>query len=637
MAPVAGTSTTGFFQVHPIVLNQWDEDTGLERVAGLFLPADLAKSLAPELRKFAADVIDPEVFSWIANAEHDLPYIKGSGFTAFGSPNPNALVTAHGWKQLQAFGIKNAIVATGYADNLKAYARVYQSMRLYLWCPSAALVTCPSAMQDGAIAVLLRELLKDGAAPGYPVELQGIRIKVFTDSVARLMSTDPDFAWTSGQWMTERPGGSDVAGTETVAQWTGMDKSDAAVDQNGNPLGPWTVDGFKWFSSATDCGCVVFLAKTDDTGRLSCFFAPTRKFVNGKEEMNGIRMQRLKNKLGTKALPTAELELRGMRAWLVGEEGRGVAQISTVLNITRLYNATCSVAQLGRGLAVARSFARVRKFPSKKPPENLLREIPLFAKSLSGVSVMLRADTLLAHFVAALNGASEHPGSPSAPIVPNDPEAVGHLMRLVTPIAKAYTAKHAIWGVQECMESLGGVGYMENVENQDINLARLFRDVNVLAIWEGTTDVLSTDTVKVLYGKKGKSVIETLSSWIEHALKLGSKDVGVDEEKKAIRNACVRVRDYVTTAGKDEALARGRHITWQLGDILSATLLIADAERDGDAVAKEIARRFVAKHHIFDVSRKLVGDWHEETRWDKKIVFAGDENPALKINVDAKL
>jgi alkylation response protein AidB-like acyl-CoA dehydrogenase len=112
----------------------------------------------------------------------------------------------------------------------------------------------------------------------------------------------------------------------------------AATDIDGNPLGPWQVDGFKWFSSATDCGCVVLLAKTDKGG-LSCFFAPTRKVVDGKVEMNGIRIQRLKNKLGTKALPTAEVEVKGLRAWLIGEEGRGIPVIATLLNVTRFYNA----------------------------------------------------------------------------------------------------------------------------------------------------------------------------------------------------------------------------------------------------------------------------------------------------------
>lgn len=637
MPPTAATSTTGFIQAQPIILNQWDEDTGVARAANLFLPPDLVKRLSPDLKQFADDVIAPEIYEWIANAEHDLPYIKGSGFSSFGSPNPNSLVTANGWKQLQNFGLRKGIVSTGYDMDLKAYARVYQAMRLYLWCSSAAIVTCPSAMQDGAISVLLRERSKDGSAPGYPADLQSLRSKVFSDATARLMSNDPKFAWTSGQWMTERTGGSDVAGTETVAQWAGLADASAGVDADGNPLGPWTVDGFKWFSSATDCGCVVFLAKTDDSGKLSCFFAPTRKYINGKEEMNGIRMQRLKNKLGTKALPTAELELRGMRAWLVGEEGRGVPQIATVLNITRLYNAICSAGQLGRSLAIVRSFARVRKFASMKPPQNVLREVPLFAKSLSAVSVMSRADTLLTHFVAALVGSYDNPGSPTAPLIPNDATAVADLMRIVTPITKAYTAKHAIWGTQECMESLGGVGYMENVENQEMNIARMFRDVNVLAIWEGTTDVLSTDTIKVLRGKTGPRVADALGKWMDHALTMGkAAGSALDREKKGIRDAWTRARDQATKVSKDEALARGRHLTWQLGDILSAALLVADAERDGDAIAIEIARRFVAKHHVFGVQREQ-GEWSEETKWDKKILFAGDENPALEIKVNAKL
>ena len=77
-------------------------------------------------------------------------------------------------------------------------------------------------------------------------------------------------------------------------------------------------------------------------------------------ELNGIVIQRLKNKFGTKSLPTAELELSGTRAYLIGEEGRGIQEISTILDITRLYSAVSAVGYLGRGLAIARSFATPR-------------------------------------------------------------------------------------------------------------------------------------------------------------------------------------------------------------------------------------------------------------------------------------
>lgn len=205
-------------------------------------------------------------------------------------------------------------------------------------------------MQDGAVAVLQRELARISVVPysSFPAHdfLDTQARLVFARALDRLLSRDPRIAWTSGQWMTERGGGSDVRGTETVATWVGA--SDAAIDGTDTdllPLGPWRIDGFKWFSSATDCGMAILLAQT--AKGVSCFFAPTRRLVrdrtgNGVETMNGIRIQRLKNKLGTRALPTAELELRDMRAWLIGKEGEGVKNISAMLTVTRAYNASKS-------------------------------------------------------------------------------------------------------------------------------------------------------------------------------------------------------------------------------------------------------------------------------------------------------
>lgn len=137
-----------------------------------------------------------------------------------------------------------------------------------------------------------------------------------------------------------------------------------------------------------------------------------------------------------------------------------------------------SVGFLGRSLGVVRAFARDRPFPSLKPPHNKLVDRPLFAKSISGVVLQYRADLMLTAFMAALLGASDTASKSFSPLVPDDHHAVLLLLRILTPVAKAYTAKHAIYGVQECMESLGGVGYMENVESPEMNLARIFRDAN---------------------------------------------------------------------------------------------------------------------------------------------------------------
>ncbi|KAI0535041.1 acyl-CoA dehydrogenase/oxidase [Xylaria digitata] len=135
---------------------------------------------------------------------------------------------------------------------------------------------------------------------------------------------DPAFAWTTGQWMTEGPSGSDVSGTEILATYN-PDSKPAIKASDGSELGPWRIDGFKWFSSATDANMMTLLTRTPKG--ISTFLAPMRRFLLQRDvlgndtELNGVHIQRLKNKLGTRALPTAELELKDVRGWLVGEDG----------------------------------------------------------------------------------------------------------------------------------------------------------------------------------------------------------------------------------------------------------------------------------------------------------------------------
>jgi alkylation response protein AidB-like acyl-CoA dehydrogenase len=123
--------------------------------------------------------------------------------------------------------------------------------------------------------------------------------------------------------MTERAGGSDVSQTETLATYSPESSSGPeSLSTDGEKLGPWLINGFKWFSSATDSSMMVFLARTPKG--ISAFYAPMRRTLpSGPDSMgyatglNGIQIQRLKQKLGSRALPTAELELKGVRAYLV--------------------------------------------------------------------------------------------------------------------------------------------------------------------------------------------------------------------------------------------------------------------------------------------------------------------------------
>ncbi|HET6654851.1 MAG TPA: acyl-CoA dehydrogenase family protein, partial [Gammaproteobacteria bacterium] len=209
---------------------------------------------------------------------------------------------------------------------------------------------------------------------------------------------------------------------------------------------------------------------------LSLFYLKLR---NGDGRLNDIFVHRLKDKLGTRALPTAELTLKGTPATLIGERGRGVAQISTILNITRLYNAAAAVSFMRRGIALAHDYAGKRRAFGK-----LLREQPLHAETLADLDAEHAGAFHLVFEMARLLGRDE---------CAEASEAEKGLLRLMTPVVKLYTAKQAIAVASEVLESFGGQGYIE-----DTGLPALLRNCQVLSIWEGTTNVLALDVLRAL-------------------------------------------------------------------------------------------------------------------------------------------
>lgn len=192
------------------------------------------------------------------------------------------------------------------------------------------------------------------------------------------------------------------------------------------------------------------------------------------------------------------------------------------------------------------------------------------------------------------------------------------LLRVLTPVAKALTAKAAIAGLAECMESLGGVGYLEN-EDMMFNIARLFRDANVLSIWEGTTDIMADDMVKVLKRKSGRRVMAILSEWVEMTVGslAGSKSMMQEETGKITGAWKIWVRD-IEYSTAEELNVRGREVMTRLGWIICAILLVTDAYKDDDAASMEVARRWVRS---IGPEQGAEGCWEDAVRWDRTIVF----------------
>jgi hypothetical protein len=163
----------------------------------------------------------------------------------------------------------------------------------------------------------------------------------------------------------------------------------------------------------------------------------------------------------------------------VGEAGGGVKKIASLFNITRIYNAVSSASYMRRGQALARDYAP-KRIAFGKP----LSEHPLHLETLAELQVECEAAFHLSMYLCELLG-KEETGKAT--------EEESRTLRLLTPVAKLFTAKQAVAHSSEILESFGGAGYIE-----DTGLPRLLRDSQVLSIWEGTTNVLSLDLLRAI-------------------------------------------------------------------------------------------------------------------------------------------
>jgi alkylation response protein AidB-like acyl-CoA dehydrogenase len=377
-----------------------------------------------------------------------------------------------------------------------------------------------------------------------------------------LTSRDPSEFWTSGQWMTERTGGSDVATTTTVARC-----------EAGNE---YRLYGSKWFTSATTSQVAMTLARIEGApggGRgLSVFLIELR---DEHGMLRNIRVDRLKDKLGTRALPTAELTLDGTPARLIGGAGDGIKKIATLFNVTRVYNAVAAVAGMRRAIALATDYARRRQAFGK-----VLIEQPLHVETLADMQLEFRAAFLLAFRVVELLG-REETGEAS--------ELELQLLRFLIPIAKLYTAKQAITVASETLEAFGGAGYVE-----DTGIPRLLRDAQVLSIWEGTTNILSLDALRAI------ERADALEAWTSDVpRRLGAiRGGGLESSRERVAAAVKRIAEYagrIAGRGADAQQAGARGVAYAVARTEAATLLLEHAAASGDRAAQIAAQRWSAR------------------------------------------
>ncbi len=535
-----------FFQDGPELANQYSSDLPFQEVLAHYLPDELMAEVAPQLERLGERVVT-DIYDMGRRAEDNPP--RHVAYGRWGHRTDRIEVDS-GWRELGTVAVEEGLVSLPHLRPYGEYSRLVQFAKLYLFHPSSMIYTCPVAMSDGAARLL--ELYA------------GDEIK--RQALPHLLSDDPEFAWTSGQWMTEASGGSDLSRSETIAR------------KNGDF---YSLHGTKYYTSATTSQMAIALARIEDASGntvagsrgLSTFFLETG--IN-TDRVNNMTIRRLKDKMGSRALPSGEITLEGSVAQLIGEPGAGVRQISSLFNVTRVLNSLAAVSDTRRMVALVRDYAQRREaFGSR------LIELPLYAQVLAQMEAEVLGSLQLVFYLGSLLGKQED-GQAS------DEETA--ILRILMPLAKLYTARQATETAAEGIEAMGAAMYME-----DTGLPRIYRDALAYVIWEGATNVLCLDTLRAIV--RERALEPFLASVTRRCERIRVEALAA--ERQALLAAVGESRSYiesVVAGGRESSEAAGREIAFALTRIAVASLLMEHTqwacEREGGHPAS--AQRWLA-------------------------------------------
>jgi putative acyl-CoA dehydrogenase len=376
-------------------------------------------------------------------------------------------------------------------------AHVVRGGLMFLWSQTDSGVMCPVSMTYSVVPALREE-------PELAEEWE-----------PRLMRPSYEDGALAGMAMTEKQGGSDVRANTTRAEPV----SD----------GEYELTGHKWFCSYPSCD--MFLTLAQAPAGLSCFL------FEGNDP--GFRIQRLKEKLGTRSLPSSEVEFRGVRGRLVGEEGRGVATIIRMVNHTRLDCLLGSAAGMRWGTAQAVHHARHRSAFGK-----LLADQPAMRNVLADLAVESEAATTVAFRVAR-----------------SYDEQDGPFRRFATAVMKYWVCKRAPQHAGEALECLGGNGFVE-----ESGLPRLYRDSPLNSIWEGSGNVAALDVLRALSKEP-----EGLPAFIDECGQASGADARLDVHLAGVKE------DIAQLTQDDDPQWMARRIVEKLGIALQGSLLVRNA------------------------------------------------------------
>ncbi len=388
---------------------------------------------------------------------------------------------------------------------------------------------CPISMTTAAVPVLR------GASKQSPF---------VADWIKRIVSHVPQFAL-AGMAMTEPQGGSDLSGVSTIAE-----EIEGHAENHG--FATHRLNGRKWFVSYPVADVILMLAREPELGGgnrgISCFLVPGW-LDETKSRRNGLQLQRLKDKLGTRSLPSAEVDLHDAYGMRIGEPGRGIATIMEMVVHTRHDCATGSLSAHTHALQEAIHWCRNRAAFGA-----ILADQPLMRAVLADLAVEREASLALVWETAR----SFQQRSP--------------LRRLLPAISKFHVTRRSVAACVEALECMGGNGYCE-----DFTVARLYRDAQVNSTWEGSGNVITLDVFRAL--TDDPTIIEHFTTRIREL---------VNRADQTLAGAIVeKIPDF------DASTKVSRGFVTSLATVAQAALLVWKASETADKIDDLIARIFV--------------------------------------------
>lgn len=381
-----------------------------------------------------------------------------------------------------------------------------------------------------------------------------------------LQSPTFEGSWDGAMFMTEIRGGSDLGSSETVARRDG--------DR-------WLLNGSKWFCSNVDAKAIATLARPEGAEAgvrgLALFLVPAERADGSR---NGIRIKRLKDKLGTRSVPTAEVDFVEAEAYILsnpnrdaGSEARGLNRMMSMVNGSRLGVATMGLGIMRRSFLEAAIYAAHRQAFGRR-----LDALPMVQETLVQMVVALEGASAMVFEAASLAGATGD-------------EKGRRLYRILVPLAKFRGARGGLELASQAVEILGGNGYVETWP-----MARQLRDAQCHTIWEGTENIICLDVLRSMAKENAHDAlldrIDRALAAVEHPALAPLKEATLQARRDAQEMIL-----FLARADADLRQLHARRVTSFLSDLTQAALLLETAQEEiiktGSARKAAVARFFI--------------------------------------------